>query len=119
MEQKNRTKTKAERTLPSFHGLPPSCLPLKGSCLPPPTPNTQFFLSGYVPTRPVQRPNLQTGAIVQSGWLKRRRGLGSAAVPHHMTRKRTVRAQGINTPAEHSALAEEEEEVVVESRAGV
>lgn len=32
-EQKNRTKTKAERTLPSFHGLPPSCLPLKGCCL--------------------------------------------------------------------------------------
>lgn len=41
-EQKNRTETKAERTLPSFHARPSSCLPLKACCLFICLPSPQF-----------------------------------------------------------------------------
>lgn len=105
-EQKNRTKTKAERTLPSFHGLPPSCLPLKGCCLylsPHSFPLRVFCSDTSSATtkltnrcdctvRLVKMTN--AAAAVQLQWF--------LMWAHHMTHKHTIHVRSINMPVEYS-----------------
>lgn len=105
-EQKNRTKTKAERTLPSVHGLPPSCLPLKGCCLflSPHSFPLRVFCSdtSSATTKLTNRCDCTVGLVKMTNAAAADQLQWFLMWAHHMTHKHTIHVRSINMPVEYS-----------------